>query len=100
MNWQKSVAFFLILILFLLLFIEIKKSILRSLFFEIPGGFNFSKKIFLSFFWNLKIRCIVFLPVNRSLESNTKGVKPMTFRKNMHDGIKVSEIEERRYGLK
>jgi hypothetical protein len=27
---------------------------------------------------------------------NTKGVKPMTFRKNMHDGIKVSEIEERR----
>ena len=24
----------------------------------------------------------------------------MTFRKNMHDGIKVSELEERRYGLK
>jgi hypothetical protein len=31
---------------------------------------------------------------------NTKGVKPMTFRKNLHDGIKVSEIEERRYCLK
>ncbi len=31
-----------------------------------------------------------------SLENNAKGVKPMTFRKNMHDGIKVSEFEERR----
>ena len=27
---------------------------------------------------------------------NAKGVKPMTFRKNMHDGIKVPELEERR----
>ena len=34
------------------------------------------------------------------LKVNAKGVKPMTFRKNMHDGIKVSEIEERRYGRK
>ena len=33
------------------------------------------------------------------LELYPKGVKPMTFRKNMHDGIKVSEIEERRYCL-
>ena len=27
-------------------------------------------------------------------EFNPKGVKPMTFRKNMHDGIKVCELEE------
>ena len=43
---------------------------------------------------------IVFTGELLLLRVNTKGVKPMTFRKNMHDGIKVSEIEERRYGLK
>lgn len=40
---------------------------------------------------------IAFTGEQNLLRVNTKGVKPMTFRKNMHDGIKVSEIEERRY---
>ena len=35
-----------------------------------------------------------------TLENNPKGVKPMTFRKNMHDGIKICELEERRDGRK
>jgi len=39
---------------------------------------------------------IVFTGEQLLLRVNAKGVKPMTFRKNMHDGIKVSEIEERR----
>jgi len=38
----------------------------------------------------------ILLTGKHSLENNTKGVKPMTFRKNLHDGIKVAELEERR----